>query len=66
MDQQAEKRRQKGNGSRQKNRRGDSKVKSNDSPEIPHRGETSDFPGLPSGVQREIRYDVNKNGATMM
>ena len=35
---------------RQKNKRGDSKVESNDSPEIPDRGETSDIPGLPSGV----------------
>ena len=30
--------------SRQKNKRGDSKVESNDSPEIPDRGETSDIP----------------------
>ena len=30
------------------NKRLDSKVESNDSPEIPHRGET-DIPGLPSG-----------------
>ena len=35
---------------RQKNKRGDSKVESNDSPEIPDRGETSDIPGLPSGA----------------
>ena len=34
----------------QKNKRGDSKVESNDSPEIPDRGKTSDIPGLPSGV----------------
>ena len=34
---------------RQKNKRGNSKVESNDSPEIPDRGETSDIPGLPSG-----------------
>ena len=40
----------KGNRTRQKNKRGDSKVKSNDSPEIPDKGETSDIPGLPSGV----------------
>ena len=39
----------KGNRTRQKNKRGDSKVESNDSPEIPVRGETSDIPGLPSG-----------------
>ena len=37
------------NRSRQKNKRKDSKVESNDSPEIPDRGETSDIPGLPSG-----------------
>ena len=37
------------NKTRQKNDRGDSKVESNDSPEIPDRGET-DLPGLPSGV----------------
>ena len=36
---------------RQKNKRGDSKVGSNDSPEIPDRGETSDIPGLPSGAK---------------
>ena len=39
----------KSNGSRQKNKRGDSKKESNDSPEIPDRGETLDIPGLPSG-----------------
>ena len=43
--QQAEKDR-KGNRTRQKNKRGDSKVESNDSPEIPDRGETSDIPGI--------------------
>ena len=43
----------KGNRTRQKNKRGDSKVESNDSPEIPDRGETSDIPGLPSGGERE-------------
>ena len=35
--------------------RGDSKVESNDSPEIPDRGETSDIPGLPSGVTSELK-----------
>ena len=40
----------KGNRSRQKNKRGDSKVESNDSPVIPDRGETSDIPGLTSGA----------------
>ena len=34
----------------QENKRGDSKVGSNDSPEIPYRGRTSHIPGLPSGV----------------
>ena len=49
-DQQAEKDKdRKGNRTRQKNKRGDSKVESNDSPEIPDKGETSDIPGLPSG-----------------
>ena len=28
-------------------------MESNDSPEIPDRGETSDIPGLPSGRQEE-------------
>ena len=40
----------KGNRTRQKNKTGDSKVESKDSPEIPDRGETSDIPGLPSGA----------------
>ena len=34
----------KGNRIRQKNKRGDSKVESNDSPEIPDKGETSTSP----------------------
>ena len=37
----------KSNRTGQKNKRRDSKVESNDSPEIPDRGETSDIPGLP-------------------
>ena len=50
MDKQAEKRQdRKSNRTRQKNKRADSKVESNDSPEIPDRGKTSDIPGLPSG-----------------
>ena len=40
----------KSNRTRQKNRRGDSEAESNDSPEIPDRGQTSDIPGLRSGV----------------
>ena len=47
----------KGNRSRQKNKRGDSKVESNDNPEIPYRGETSDIPGLPSGGFVEETFD---------
>ena len=39
----------KSNGSRQKNKKRDSKVGSNDSPEIPDSGKTSDIPGVPSG-----------------
>ena len=35
----------------------DSKVESNDSPEIPQRGETSDIPGLPSGVDIKRQVD---------
>ena len=52
MDPQAQKKRydRKSNRTRQENKRGDSKVESNDSPEIPDRGgETSNIPGLPSG-----------------
>ena len=46
--QQAEKyKTRKGNRTRQKNKRGDSEVESNDSPEIPDRGETSDIPPRP-------------------
>ena len=43
----------KGNRTSQKNKRGDSKMESNDSPEIPDKGETSDIPGLPSWVVME-------------
>ena len=43
----------KNNRIRQKNKRGDSKLKSNDSPEIPDWGETSHIPGLPSGTTRK-------------
>ena len=42
-----------GNRTRQENKRGDSKVESNDSPEIPDREETSDIPSLPSGGPEE-------------
>ena len=51
MYQQAEKRvGRKSNRTRQKNKRGDSKEESNDNPEIPDMGETSDIPGLPSEI----------------
>ena len=50
----------KSNRSRQKNKRGDSKVESNDSPEIQDRGETSDIPGLSSGVDKEIGQPVRR------
>ena len=53
--------RQKGNRTRQKNKRGDSTVESNDSPEIPDRGQTSDIPGLPSGVLKIESCTSNKN-----
>ena len=42
--------RKKSNRTRQRNKTGDSKVESNDSPEIPDSGETSHIPGLPLGV----------------
>ena len=48
------KKRQKGDRTRQKNKRGDSKVESNDSPGIPDRGKTSDIPGLPSGLTMTV------------
>ena len=45
------------NRTRQKNKRGDSKVESNDSPEILDKEETSDMPGLPSGeIQKVMHY----------
>ena len=46
----------KSNRTRQKNKRGDSEVESNDSPEIPDSGETSDIPGLPSGDKTEAPH----------
>ena len=57
MDQQAEKRQdRKSNRTRQKNKTGDSKVESNDSPEIPDRRETKDIPGLPSGESTKTLF----------
>ena len=46
MGQQGRKKRQ-SNRTRQKNKSVDSKVESNESPEIPDKGETSDIHGLP-------------------
>ena len=46
MDQHVEKeKKRKSNRTTKKNKRGDNKVESNGSPEIPDRGETSDIPG---------------------
>ena len=54
MGQQA-KRERESNRTRQKNKRGGSKIESNDSPEMQDRGVggglTSDLPGLPSGAK---------------
>ena len=47
---QKKKKDRKSNRTWQKNKRGGSKVESNDSPLIPGRRETSDIPGLPSGA----------------
>ena len=57
----------KGNRTRQKNKTGDSKVESNDSPEIPDKGETSDIPGLPSGgplldYSTKTAHKISRNG----
>ena len=52
MGQKAEKRQdKKSNGSRQKNKRENSKAESNDIPEIPDMGEASDIPSLPLGTR---------------
>ena len=51
------------NRTRQKDKTGDSKVESNDSPEIPDRGETSDIPGLPSGA--DTRHSNNSLSLTL-
>ena len=36
-------------------------MESNDSPEIPDRGETSDIPGLPSGKKKKKKKNNNNN-----
>ena len=38
------------NDKTEKNKKGDRKGESNDSHEIPNKGEPSDIPGLPSGI----------------
>ena len=47
-----------------KNKRGDRKEESNDSPEIPDRRETSDIPSLPSGLtktnNKKQKQETNK------
>ena len=58
MGQQAEKKDRKSNRTRQKDKGGDSKVESNDSPEIPDRGETSDILGLPSGEIQLYKHSL--------
>ena len=63
MGQQAEKRQS--NRTRQKNKRGDSTAKSNDSPEIPDTEETPDIPGLPLGFGNDnfiLVITVNHKG----
>ena len=42
-----------------KTKTGDSKVESNDSPEIPDRGKTPDIPGLPSGAGQWPRLKLH-------
>ena len=50
MDQQAEKDMTERSTGLRRRTRGDSRVASNDSPEIPDKGETSEIPGLLSGA----------------
>ena len=64
MDQQAEKEEEyktESKMTRLKDKRGDSKVESNDSLEIPDRGETSDIPGLPSGFKGTQHKQIHTN-----
>ena len=52
----------KGNWTRQKNKRGDGKVESNDSPEIPDRGEDIRHPRPPFGGNIEEFSERKKSG----
>ena len=45
---------------KKKNKRGDRKGESNDSPEIPDRRATSDIPGLPSGQEERKKKEEKK------
>ena len=73
MDQQAEKKKdRKSNRTRQKNKKGDSKMKSHDSPEILDRGEgrvgtSSDIPSLPSdGLNKNTKQSfTDQSGAVV-
>ena len=49
------------NGSRQTNKRGDSKVELNDSLEIPDSADTSDTPGLPNW-REDLEKTLNELG----
>ena len=49
------------NRTRQKTKRGVSKVESNNSPAMPNRRETSDIPGLPSGERKKKKQSNNNN-----
>ena len=60
MDQQAEKKDRKSNRTRQKNKRGESKVESNDSPEIPDRGRDIRHPKPPFGGPSEHKAHYTK------
>ena len=49
------------NRTRQNNNEADRKMESDGSPKIPHRGETTGKPGLPSGItQKNNREDIEK------
>ena len=47
------------NRTRQNNKRANRKMESNENPEIPDRGETSEKPGLPSGSSAVGSVKVN-------
>ena len=53
------------NRTRQKNKRGDSKVESNDSPGIPDREEILDIPGVPSGDEETRQEHLAESANTV-